>query len=190
MMGDYVTVTKELKLTQTPCVQNGGGKVLNLPDQCVGMTTYWKGTNCYLNVVLSGVPAGYDVTNSQYLGWCLDHDHYISPGHLYCVTLHSSLDAGVYSFDTDWPNGPYQPAFNYVNYLINTYDQSQNGEGDLQKAIWYFLGETAKPGGTAGAWCDDAIANGGSYIPGVGDWCLVICKDGVNVQLVGIEVDP
>ena len=188
MMGDYAVVDKIIRLDQSPCEPpGGGGKGLNLPDVAVDLVIS-AGSTSYLTATLSNVPAGYDVTNGAYLAWCLDDDHYIYYSTTYSAILRSSYNPTIYGYDPDWsPN-----AFDYVNYLINTYDQTGGGLGNLQRAIWYFvdgIDYASLPAG-AKAMVDDALANGSGYEVPSGGWELVICFNGTNVQFLGIEVDP
>jgi hypothetical protein len=132
---------------------------------------------------LSGVPAGYDVTNAIYVGWCVDLVGVVtrgSPG--YPVLLYSSLS----------PLSPALPAalasipWDQINYILN----HKTGSGtDIQEAIWYFVNGNAWPTSSqlpgwpyplppttnAQDMVDDALANGVGYVPGPGEIVAVIC---------------
>jgi len=216
MMGDKVTFTKKFRLDQMPCGDQpgGGGKDLDLPTDPVSMRidklpgSEGDGGRCYFDIeidvdeTLPGYKPDSEVQDGVYTGWCLDDDHRVTTGWYTGVTLMSSLNPAIYGYDPDWAS----PMFNYVNYLINTYEGSVKrisppdgtvAANDLQWAIWYFVNGTSYSDlplnvndFNARDLVDDALANGASYIPEEGDWCMVICYKSNKVQLIGIEVDP
>jgi predicted ribosomally synthesized peptide with SipW-like signal peptide len=210
MQGDQVLLDKTFKLEQLPCdYQEEGAKPQPLPDyQIQAKLTYspWYsgggGLYSYWTVELSGIaePSGtYAVDNGiKYAGWCVDQARTIGSGQTWDVTLVSTLSPTIYNYAGQWVNDtPAYPTFNYINYLINHYDQSNKGEGDLQRAIWYFLDGwddddlIGYPG--AQAMVADALANGSAYVPDGSpgnDLALVMLFDGQNFQITGIEVDP
>jgi hypothetical protein len=210
MMGDYVVIDKYFRLDQTPCdyTPGDGGKDVPLPVDNVtgdpawvkvqlcypGPNSYWRARFDIPAGVDPGVIEDYDDTGTQYLSWCIDEQHLISNCRWWDVKLMSSLNPAIYSLDPDyWGYSLPQPfVFNYVNYLINTYDAG-GGESNLQKAIWYFINNytyAALPQ-AAKDMVDDALANGADYVPGTGDWLAVLLIDGkCTFQMSIIEVDP
>jgi hypothetical protein len=111
-----------------------------------------------LAITLSDVPAGYDVTNGVYTGYCTELG----------IPLVSPITATLEC--TDNLGSPW----NEINYLLNTYPDSL----DLQLAIWRLLGYTpafmAQNQFTYTAAAEtlyqDALANGGGFDPSAGDW--------------------
>ena len=68
VLGLIVIVTVSLILVGRVDATDCG---LNLPSTPVTIEV-WNGTESYYETLLSNVPSGYDVTNSTYLGWCVD----------------------------------------------------------------------------------------------------------------------
>jgi hypothetical protein len=84
--------------------------------------------------ILSGVPKGYDVTNTGYIGWCVDLLTDIQVYTTYSATLSSSLcKSPSYGTSTEW---------NMVNYILNNVPAGATGQ-DIQVAIWLAFGFTA-----------------------------------------------
>jgi hypothetical protein len=209
MQGDLVVFDKTFRLDQIPCDGDvGGGKEILLPDYPIQATiTYNGGTPSYWTVDLAGIGAElpYNVTNGTYLGWCIDEKHQIYSGRTWTVEMVSSLNPAIYGYDPDWGGWGYNPAvpnvFNYVNYLINTYDAAHGGESSLQQAIWYFINNHDYDDLNAAAqgMVDDALLNGGDYVPGEGELAAVVLFQAGPppyggaysvMQLTFIEVDP
>jgi hypothetical protein len=142
----------------------------NLPSTPVTVTVA-VGPGVYpLTIVLSDVPAGYDVTNGAYTGWCHDLLTGIKAFTPYSAVLISSL-----SQPTPWDK---------INYILN---HKTGTPEDVQAAIWLIEGFTAaeilanagfSPSATALALYSDANANGGGFFPGPGQIVAVI----VNVE--------
>jgi len=157
------------------------GPSINLPTEPVSMHVTWPVSNCYYNVTLRDVPSGYHVSNGEYLGWCIDTDHYIYRNTVYNATMYSSYDQ----------NNPYYNQCPYenwtkINYILNHKRCTIN---DVQQAIWYFI-----PGGyapsTEEAWAmiRDAEENGTNFIPGPGQIMAVVLWIDNNTQASIIEV--
>jgi hypothetical protein len=103
---------------------------IHLPDVPVTLNVA-DGTTSYFVSTLSGVPAGNDVTNGQYLGWCADFGKHITRNTDYIVTLYDSYDTA------NLPNWIHNENWGKVNWILN------NKEGHLmmgmQFAFWYLL---------------------------------------------------
>jgi hypothetical protein len=160
-----------------------------------GSTAYWK-----FKLNNAGFISTYDsdgdggpLQAGEYLGWCIDVDHNISPGATYNSQLFSS-----YETLPAWLIGPgmleHPENLDEVNYLINTFNTGQviihktascniiyNTEtqepvqsdityGDIQRAIWILLDDGF---GTNGPYNQDRVnailcdvdANGHNFIP-------------------------
>jgi hypothetical protein len=149
-----------------------------------------NGTSSYFLTTLSDVPLGYDVTNTAYLGWCIDVNAQMgrSPA-THQVVLYSSLNP---------PNGTLKDQrWDLVNYILN--HKKQGTADDIQAAIWYFIhfdnATETPPSNQTVAWAiiNDTLANGTGYTPTSGQAVAVICNPitflpGNPVQISIIEV--
>jgi hypothetical protein len=98
--------------------------LLNLPSAPVTANhSLWNtGTlGSTLDITLSNVPAGYDVTNTKYAGWCAEDNHQPDAKETLSVLLEPS---GV-----PWGS---------INYLIN--HRTGYTAQDVQVAIWKLVG--------------------------------------------------
>ena len=213
MQGDQVTVDKSYTLRQYLCNETEGGeggKEQNLPTGVISAIGHYPGQEdnpaltaegaafkAYWEVKFSGIGPGYDVVDGLwYTAWCIDHRHTMSANWAYNVQLKSSLDADIYTYAVEWgyDGAPFPNAFNYVNYLINTYDATNAGESDLQRAIWYFINGYDWGDLTAGAQAmvSDALLNGADFWPEEGQMAAVVMfrEYPYLMQVCIIEVDP
>jgi hypothetical protein len=123
-------------------------------------------------IALSNVPGGYDVSNGEYTGWCVDITHGIVRGVEYQVNLYSSLSPLTEVPSVQW---------DMINYILNHKDDGTGA--DIQDALWYFInggawytwGVSHTHTATAEAIVADAIANSAGYAPGEGDTLAIIC---------------
>jgi hypothetical protein len=140
-------------------------------------------TDSYFISTLSGVPAGFDVADGVYPGWCVDRRYDIPRGTDVLVTLYSSLSPPAALASQDW---------DMVNYILNN---KQGVMMDIQNAIWYFVKMdgvgwgSITPSVTAEAIVDDAIANGDGFVPGEGDILAIICLPETDTQITIIEIE-
>ena len=170
----------------------------NLPSGTVTLgianTTPWTFP---WTVVLSGVGAGFDVSDGSYTGWCVDTEHYIDRTLTYPVNLYSSYDPSLASMPAtagvDW---------NRINYVLNNKDAGT--ADDIQAVLWYIVQgawETNADWGythtaTADAILADAQSNGGAYEPGPEDWLAIIClpvgseEERAQMMIIEIPVPP
>jgi hypothetical protein len=151
----------------------------NVPATPVTMTVA-DGNVSYFVITLSNVPAGYDVLNGEYLGWCLDRGHTMSRSVALTVTLYSSLSPPVSLNTKPW---------NQINYVLNN---KQGTVEDVAEAIWHFMGwwyfEHLSP--TAKTLVNEANAHS-DFVPAFGQIVGVICLPAdANQQIALIEVKP
>jgi len=165
------------------CVALECKKELNIPDINISFVIY-KSTESYITVKLSNVPAGYDITNATYPGWCVDPSHTIQIGDLINGTLYLSTDPELYEkcpscASTNWT---------YVNYILN----HKNGNmTDIQSAIHYFVGGGNYPTTQAAKlMVENALLYGSNFTPKSGEFIAVIIYVDEITQLIIIEVDP
>jgi hypothetical protein len=142
----------------------------NLPSAQVQLTLANPGPISYFISTLSGVPAGFDVHNGDYLGWCVDSSTGWGNAN-YNVILYSSLLPPSEVSSINWIA---------INYILN---HKQGTMMDVQHAIWYFTNGDAPGSAAAQAMVDAANANP-SYDPTTGAILAVIClpQDGVRLQ--------
>ncbi len=144
------------------------------------VTAYIEGADASFFIVqLSGVPAGYDVSNTTYPSFCVSYFDTESPVGTHPVQLYDST--GPLPSDL-------QEDYNRINYILN---HKQGTGDDVQAAIWFFTdGITSGLTPAAQAMIDDALANGGSFTPGVGQITAVILQalDDPDLQTIIIEV--
>ncbi|MBN2067689.1 MAG: hypothetical protein JW744_04435 [Candidatus Diapherotrites archaeon] len=144
---------------------------------------FYDSTTSYFDTILRNIPAGYDVSNGQYVGWCVDVEHFINPGAIYEVSLLSSYSSSLpeYAQNENW---------DLVSYLLNNKHPDASRD-DIQDAIWHLVGEEAYPSDPeAAAMADDAIANGEGFVPVSGQLMAAIVDAGPEIQLTIVEVDP
>lgn len=160
----------------------------------------------FARITISGLPAGpFSVANGNYFGWCIDEKGGLRSGVNYCGgVLLNSLDAPAILV-----NPPVANPWNYINWIIN--NKGSYNSQVVQHAIWYFTDSFTGPTSGSDVLCPpairpinqtevaalvaDALANGGSFVPGPGQKTLVaINAPYVNVALrepqrVAIEVE-
>jgi uncharacterized repeat protein (TIGR02543 family) len=152
---------------------------VHLPTSQVTMTVF-SGTTSYFRTLLSNVPAGYEVSNGNYTGWCSDSAHTINLNTPYQVTLYSS-------YNTSLPSYLYHQNWSKVNYILN--HKVGTDWHQVEYAMLYIL-NFGNQGLTTNGWTmvNEAIAYGGSYIPGGGDIIAIIADTGPTVQRTIFEL--
>lgn len=147
-----------------------------LPTQLVQLTVV-DGTISYFTSTLSGVPAGFDVDNGVYLGWCVDRSVTMVRSVAHDVKLYSSISPPVLS-SINWIA---------VNYILN---HKQGSMMDVQEAIWHFTDAFSPISATAQLMVDAANANP-TYDP-TGGILAIIClpQDHPDAQNSIIELNP
>ncbi|MCW4035329.1 MAG: hypothetical protein NWF03_08205 [Candidatus Bathyarchaeota archaeon] len=173
---------------------------LNLPAEKVYLTTvdlrYFASPVSFFVSTLSGVPAGYDVDNTDYLGWCIDLSHMDIPSDTLTVKLISSCNIPSEYNTEEW----YSEGWNYVNYILNNKPTVTDKDDvyDIQMAIWNFVDNVEgdgdhnpnrNPSADSLALIANAYANGATFVPGPGDIVAVICVPDEAEQITIIEVE-
>jgi hypothetical protein len=125
-------------------------------------------------------------TMNNYLGWCGNSTTFITPGSQ-GFDVYSSLNPGSlpsYMATMDW---------NRINYILNHKGAGYVASTDwpaVQAAIWYFDGQTYPLSYDVAKFTaikDDAIANGGGYVPPVGSPFAVILWKADSIQMIFVE---
>jgi hypothetical protein len=149
---------------------------LNLPANQVEVQygTFEAGTNSIMDITLSGIPAGYDISNGVYPGWCIQ-DHVVG-----------APTAG-YLYSSDDPNMPADAVglpWDKINYILN---HKAGNTHDIQTALWVILGEPNPNWGistAAAAMIQAANANGGGYTPPPGGvLAVLVYSDGFGTYM-------
>ncbi len=156
--------------------------------------------NAYLDAQIGNVPAGYDITNGLWDGFCGDYSTVIYINTTYNMDVYSSL----YPDDIPASSYPNTNKDNYdkVNWLINHLDNYPTHTwSDIQAFIWKMT--TNWDGSNeylVGTWSDhpvaqtmyaDAMANGVGYVPLPGQYAAVLLAgDTDHIQFQFILVDP
>ena len=152
---------------------------VHLPTSQITMKVFTT-TTSYFRTLLSNVPAGYEVSNGNYTGWCSDSAHTINLNTPYQVTLYCS-------YNTSLPTHLYHQNWSKVNYILN--HKIGSDWHQVQYAILYIVNFGNQGLNTDGwAMVNDAILYGGSYIPGGGDIIAIIADAGVTVQRTIFEL--
>ena len=169
--------------------------LLNLPPGPVAVTHgLWnQGSYSTIDITLSSVPPGYDVTNGTYAGWCIEDNHRRDslPGSM--LPLLDSTDGDPLGCDPgDFPGVPWDQ----INYLLN-HQQGALGTipatiEDVQAAMWIVAG-TNDPGGETfpvtpevNDLVTDTQNNGPGFTPTGSDVvAVVLCADGLG--LTGVQ---
>ncbi|HIG99066.1 MAG TPA: hypothetical protein HA258_00650, partial [Thermoplasmata archaeon] len=152
---------------------------VHLPPGQITMKVF-SATTSYFRTQLFNVPAGYEVSNGNYTGWCSDSAHTINTNTAYQVTLYSSYNPSL-------PTHLYHQNWSKVNYILN--HKVGTDWHQVEYAILYIL-NFGNQGLTANGWTmvNDAIAYGGSYIPDCGDKIAIIADVSPTVQRTIFEL--
>ena len=138
---------------------------LNLPNYPVNVSySNWGSSSLGMfDATLSGVGAGFDVTDGTYGSWCVQMDIFADVG---LVTLLSSDDTAL-------PADAAGFEWDRINYLLN---HKAGAAWDIQQAIWVLLGQEniANVTPAAAAMAADAIANGDGFAPAPGQMIAVL----------------
>jgi hypothetical protein len=148
----------------------------NLPSSTVQLNVIYWG-HSYFKSTLSGVPAGYDVTNGVYKGWCVDRSTTMQRSVSHDVVLYSSLTPPAPVSGLNWVA---------INYIIN---HKQGTQSDVQKAIWHFTNDYTPLSTLAQAMVNEAD-NNPNYDITTAPILAVVClpSDHTRVQITIIEL--
>ena len=102
---------------------------IHLPDGPVTMIVN-DGDASYFTIDLSGVPPGFEVTNTDYKGWCADRSAVMPRGKHLTIRLYNSYNTTLPRLlrDSNWSK---------VNYLLNHHEGTT--KTDIQDAFWHLL---------------------------------------------------
>jgi hypothetical protein len=147
-----------------------------------------QGSNSTINITLSSVPYGYDVTNRTYAGWCIEANDEPDVPDGTAVTLLDSTDTEPLDCDPgDFPDVPWDEINYLLNHKLGAMGDIQASVEDIQSALWIVAGtddlgtpvfpETPE----ATALVADSRLYGPGYTPGDGNVvAVIICSDGLG----------
>ena len=158
-----------------------------LPDTVTEIVAYPGPDSYFLTTLSNGGPL-----NGTYEGWCVDTDHYITPGTSYTSKVYSSYEA--------LPAGlvEHPENFDLVNWIIN---QEFVGKpagaglgnytyGDVQRAIWELVEDTVTASITYNtarvAQIRSLAAAHEGYVPTCGDFIAVVLEPVNGAQPITI----
>ena len=168
--GDQVTIAAHAEVRYLTGYEADLG-ALELAET-VDFSVAYPGGDSYFNTTISG--------EGTFDGFCVDLDHYITPGATYSATPVSSYDLAADGL-VDNPDN-----LDLVNYIVN---QDYVGEWgatyrEIQRAIWTVIdARTSDIGGSdtlVDEIVDDALTNGEGFIPGVDQRIAILLEPGLN----------
>jgi PKD repeat protein len=157
---------------------------VRLPSNYATMVVEF-GTNSYFKVNLSDVPPGFDITNGEYLSWCVQYGILMAKGVNHTIALYSSYDPNMPSSfqDENWSK---------VNYVLNHKQDYNLNRILLQKVIWYLIDENYKlppdPVDDVLKMISDADENGSDFCPETGDVIAILASCDTSVQRIFLEL--
>lgn len=156
--------------------------IIRVPSAPVTMTAV-HGNICWFFLTLSGIPAGYDVTNGIYNGWCVEVTKNMTLYVNHKVLLYSTYDPDLPFPSSNW---------DLVNYVINNYVQSNDHRQSVQEVIWFFINEDPLPLNDSYAMSlyNDALDNGEGFIPAFGEKIAILANvdsGGKDIQRTILE---
>jgi PKD repeat protein len=165
--------------TSIPALTVSSAPDIQLPTGYVTMYAQY-GAESWFEMTLSGIPAGYDVENGQYLGWCIQKSVTMTKYVNHTVALYSS-------YDPNMPEQFHNCPWNKINYVIN---HKQGSRESIEKVLWYYAGEDVYPETDLDAqhMIINANANGTSFIPDVGQNIAILVEGIQTIQRTFFEL--
>lgn len=150
---------------------------VRLPTQLVTMRAVC-GTESYFEMTLSDIPAGFDITNGTYRGWCVQKDIQMTQGVSHTVLLFSS-------YDSQMPDSFRCENWDKINYVLN---HKQGGRQSVQDVLWYYTNLSQFPSDPdAQAMIADADAHGKGFIPHQGHLMALLIEGVPVIQRTFLE---
>jgi len=156
-------------------------RVLNLPPGPVSVVHGpWLGAilGGTIDITLSGVPVGYDVSDGTYVGWCSEDNFQPDAGPGLSTVLYDSTDTPA-ALPPTYQGVPW----NKVNYLLN---HKLGTLQEIQAALWIIMNTDASSPTfpttpTVTAMVTDADTFGGAFVPSYGQVvAVIIYADGLG----------
>jgi PKD repeat protein len=151
---------------------------VRLPTQLVTMNAQYGGAS-WFDTTLSDIPAGFDITDDIYQGWCVQKNIRMTQRVNHTVLLYSSDDPSL-------PEGFQNKNWDKINYLLN---HKTGNRISIQKAIWYYwTNENCSTDINASAMIAAAEQNGAGFTPTSGDVVAIPIEGIPAIQLTFIEL--
>jgi len=174
---------------------------MNLPPTATYTITGWSPPtlNAYVDVTLSNVPAGYEISNGLYPAFCADHNLGIYVGMSYEMAMYSSL------YQNQLPLFAQSANWEKINWLYNHLSWYPNYQWyDIQGFVWLYDNPVwdGTANGTVPALTEmsqqmkaDADKYGVGYKVPSGGWAAVIFipvgnGDVAKIQTMFVQIDP
>ena len=147
--------------------------IVRLPSELVKMEAENDPASWFM-MKLTDVPVGFDITDGQYHGWCVEVGTIMERGVNNNVRLYSSYDPAM-------PVAFQSPNWDKVNYIIN--NKGTYGRQTIQEVIWYFICDDPLPTNNTDARDLAAAANasGDGFVPTFGQSIAI---------LANVEISP
>ncbi|MBE3136376.1 MAG: PKD domain-containing protein [Thermoplasmata archaeon] len=159
-----------LTITAAPTVR--------LPTQLVTMNAQY-GDASWFETTLSDVPAGFDITNGTYHGWCVQKNIQMTQDVSHTVLLYSS-------YDSQMPESFRCENWDKINYVLN---HKQGERQSVQDVLWYYINLSQFPSDPdAQAMVADADAQGTGYVPKQGNLMAILIEGVPVIQRTFLEV--
>jgi hypothetical protein len=158
---------------------------ITIPDAQVTLNAVY-GTDSYFIVTLSNVPAGNDITNGVYPGWCMERFIEMPKNTNLKVRLYDSYDQNLLPVKFQNPN------WDNINWILN--NRGVYSMSNIQKIVWYYLNNY--PWNSLSTNAKNLVINantsGEGFTPECGDIIAIVCVPERNdTQCVFIEfTDP
>ena len=143
------------------------------------------GASSWFVMNLSDVPSGFDITDGEYLGWCVQYGIKMSRGVNHTAALYSS-------YDPDIPDGFQSKNWTKVNYILNHKQDYNLDRAHLQRVIWYYVDDNyelpSDPGSDVQKMISDADENGSDFCPEPGNVIVILVDCVASVQRTFLEL--
>jgi len=143
------------------------------------------GTSSYFKVNLSDVPPGFDITDGEYLSWCVQYGVRLSRGVNHTVALYSS-------YDSNMPDSFQAENWSKVNYVLNHKQDYNLDKKHLQMVIWYLIDDNYElpedSGSDVQKMISNADENGSDFCPEPGDVIAILTSCNTDVQRIFVEL--
>jgi len=150
---------------------------IRLPTDLVTMNVVY-GNISYFDMTLSDIPAGFDIINGTYHGWCVQKNMDMTKHVNHAVLLYSSTTQ-------DQPKEYQTIHWDSINYLLN---HKAGNRTSIQQAIWYFTNnEECSSNADAYAMIIDAELHSSGFIPSPGELIAVPIIGVPTIQLSFLE---
>jgi len=171
-----------LLLCSTLAIPGAAQPIIRLPSESVEMKAIYGATSWFV-LTLSKIPAGFDITNDDYPGWCVEISKTMSLNVNHKVNLYSTYEPAIPLTSENWDK---------VNYMINHYEDPLTNRHSIQDVIWKFIcNDPLQENNTyTMELYNDANTSGEGFIPSAGEKIAILADvviESKDVQLTILE---